>query len=128
MNPDELENIKHVINGSYIVIPIETGYIKPNDNLDSIIEPARKLMRDDDYLVITETPISVSQNRLVDESKYTPSLLAKFLTVVWSKYLWGYVLGPLLKIKKRTIRNLRKLPKETDTQPSSETQLKEYRK
>ena len=123
MNPDELENIKHVINGSYIVIPIETGYIKPNDNLDSIIEPARKFMRDDDYLVIAETPISVSQNRLVDESKYTPSLLAKFLTVVWSKYLWGYVLGPLLKIKKRTIRNLRKLPKETEAHKEVVLQL-----
>lgn len=123
MKPCELENIKHVINGDYIVIPIETGYIKPNDSLDSIIEPARKLMRDDDYLVIAETPISVSQNRLVDESKYTPSLLAKFLTVVWSKYMWGYVLGPLLKIKKRTIRNLRKLPKETEAHKEVVLQL-----
>ena len=110
----ELENIKHVINGDYVVIPIETGYIKPNDNLDCIIEPAKELMRDNDYLVIAETPISVSQNRLIDEAEYTPGLMAKFLTVVWSKYLWGYVLGPLLKIKKRTIRNLRKLPKETE--------------
>ena len=110
----ELDNIKHVMNGDYLVIPIETGYIKPNDNLDCIIEPARRLMEDGDYLVIAETPISVSQNRLVDESLYTPSLTAKFLTVVWSKYLWGYVFGPLLKIKKRTIMNLRKLPKETE--------------
>jgi len=119
----ELENIKHVINGDYIVIPIETGYIKPNDNLDCIIEPARKLMKDNDYLVIAETPISVSQNRLVDEAKYTPSLTAKFLTVVWSKYLWGYVLGPLLKIKKRTIKNLRKLPKETEAHKEVVLQL-----
>ena len=123
MSDEELENIKHVINGDYIVIPIETGYIKPNDNLDCIIEPARKLMRDNDYLVIAETPISVSQNRLVDESKYTPSITAKFLTVVWSKYLWGYVLGPLLKIKKRTIKNLRKLPKETEAHKEVVLQL-----
>lgn len=123
MSDEELENIKHVINGDYIVIPIETGYIKPNDSLDSIIEPARKLMRDNDYLVIAETPISVSQNRLVDESKYTPSITAKFLTVVWSKYLWGYVLGPLLKIKKRTIKNLRKLPKETEAHKEVVLQL-----
>lgn len=108
-----MKNVKHVINGDYIVIPIETGYIKPNDNLNSIIGPARELMEDDDYLVIAETPISVSQNRLVDEAEYKPSLTAKFLTVVWSKYLWGYVLGPLLGIKERTIKNLRKLPKET---------------
>ena len=109
----DLENIKHVINGDFIVIPIETGYIKPNEDLSAIIEPAKRLMEDDDYLVIAETPISVSQNRLVDESKYTPSLTAKFLTTVWSKYLWGYVLGPLLGIKQRTIKNLRKLPEET---------------
>ena len=119
----ELDNIKHVINGDYIVIPIETGYIKPNDDLNCIIEPAKKLMKNNDYLVIAETPISVSQNRLVDESKYTPSLTAKFLTVVWSKYLWGYVLGPLLKIKKRTIKNLRKLPKETEAHKEVVLQL-----
>ena len=69
---DELKNIKHVIQGDYIVIPIETGYIKPNDDLNVIIEPAQKLMKDDDYLVIAETPISVAQGRLVDESKYSP--------------------------------------------------------
>ena len=113
MTSDNLKNIKHVINGDYIVIPIETGYIKPNDNLDAIINPAKELMEDNDYLVIAETPISVSQNRLIDESKYKPSLTAKFLTTVWSKYLWGYVFGPALKIKKRTIKNLRKLPEET---------------
>ena len=113
MKSDELKNIKHVINEDYIVIPIETGYIKPNENLNSIIYPAKELMEDGDYLVIAETPISVSQNRLVDESKYNPSLTAKFLTTFWSKYLWGYVLGPALGIKERTIKNLRKLPEET---------------
>ena len=108
-----LENIKHITNGDYIVIPIETGYIKPNENLNSIINPAKEIMEDGDYLVIAETPVSVSQGRLVDESNYRPSLIAKFLTTVRSKYLWGYVFGPLLGIKKRTIKNLRRLPKET---------------
>lgn len=109
----DLKNIKHVTNGEYIVIPIETGYIKPNEDLSSIINPSIELMEDGDYLVIAETPISVSQNRLVDESKYKPSLTAKFLTTVWSKYLWGYVFGPILGIKERTIKNLRRLPEET---------------
>ncbi|MBE6504128.1 MAG: gamma-glutamyl ligase [Methanobrevibacter millerae] len=117
------ENIKHVINGDYMVIPIETGYIKPNEDLNSIINPARELMQDGDYLVIAETPVSVSQGRLVDEAEYTPSLMAKFLTTVWSKYLWGYILGPLLKIKKRTIKNLRRLPKETEAHKEVVLQL-----
>ena len=123
MTSNELENIKHVTNGDYVVIPIETGYIKPNDNLDAITVPAKELMKDGDYLVIAETPISVSQGRLVDESEYTPSLTAKFLTTVWSKYLWGYLFGPVLGIKKRTIRNLRKLPKETEAHKEVVLQL-----
>jgi F420-0:gamma-glutamyl ligase-like protein len=60
-------------------------------------------------LVIAETPIAISQGRLIDESEFTPSLKAKILAVLWSKYIWGYILGPLLGIKKRTIKNLRKL-------------------
>ena len=123
MTSDNLKNIKHVINGDYIVIPIETGYIKPNDNLNSIIDPAKEIMEDGDYLVIAETPISVSQGRLIDEAEYTPSLTAKFLTTVWSKYLWGYVFGPALKIKERTIKNLRRLPKETEAHKEVVLQL-----
>ena len=123
MKDSDVKNIKHVINGDYLVMPIETGYIKPGDDLSSIINPAREIMENGDYLVIAETPVSVSQNRLIDEAEYSPSLTAKFLTVVWSKYLWGYILGPLLKIKKRTIKNLRKLPKQTEAHKEVVLQL-----
>lgn len=123
MTTNGLENIKYKEIDGYYVIPIETGYIKPNGSLNPIIEPATKLMKDGDYLVIAETPISVSQGRLIDEAKYKPSLKAKFLAVIWSKYLWGYILGPLLKIKKRTIKNLRKLPKETSAHKEVVLQL-----
>jgi F420-0:gamma-glutamyl ligase-like protein len=46
----------------------------------------------------------------VDESNFRPSFLAIFLSEFWAKYFWGYVLGPLLGIKKRTVKNLKKLP------------------
>lgn len=110
---ENLDNIKHITTDNYYIIPIETNYIKPHEKLDKIIIPAKKLIKDGDYLVIAETPIAISQGRLIDESKYKPSLTSKFLTTIWSKYLWGYILGPLFKIKKRTIKNLRKLPPET---------------
>ena len=35
------------------------------------------------------------------------------MATYWSKYFWGYVLGPILGIKERTIKNLRKLPEES---------------
>lgn len=111
-----LTNIGHtnIIINNYEVIPVKTSYIEPNESLDKLINKAIAYCEDGDYLVIAETPISVSQGRLVDEEDYTPSIKAKFLANVWSKYIWGYFLGPLLGIKKRTIKNLRKLPKEAE--------------
>ena len=107
------QKYKYVEIKGYKVIPIETHYIKPNESIDFMIEDISKLANEGDYLVIAETPISVSQGRLVDEADYTPSLKATFLATYWSKYLWGYILGPLLGIKERTIKNLRKLPEES---------------
>ncbi|MBP5784060.1 MAG: coenzyme F420-0:L-glutamate ligase [Methanobrevibacter sp.] len=110
---EEGQKYKYVEIKGYKVIPIETHYIKPNESIDFMIEDISKLANEGDYLVIAETPISVSQGRLVDEADYTPSLKATFLATYWSKYFWGYVLGPLLGIKERTIKNLRKLPEES---------------
>ena len=104
---------KYVENEEHIVIPIETGYIKANDGLDSIINQAIEIIEENDYLVIAETPVAISQGRLVDEADYDPGIAAKFLAIVWSKYIWGYLLGPLLRIKRRTVKNLRKLPPES---------------
>ena len=99
----------------YTTIPVNTGYIKPKESYDIIIDNARELLEDGDFLVISETPISVSQGRLVDESNFKPSFLSIILADVWSKYLWGYLLGPVFRIKSRTIKNLRKLPPEART-------------
>ncbi len=96
----------------YEIIPVKTGYIKPNESYDIIINNAENLLEDGDYLIISETPIAIAQGRMVDEALVKPSYLATFLADIWSKYLWGYILGPLLRIKKRTIKNLRNLPPE----------------
>ncbi|HIH61509.1 MAG TPA: gamma-glutamyl ligase [Methanobacteriales archaeon] len=96
----------------YRVIPVKTGYIRPNEGLDELIDKAGPIVEDGDYLVVSETPVAISQGRIVDESQYKPSFLAFLLADVWSKYIWGYLLGPLLGVKKRTIRNLRRLPRE----------------
>lgn len=99
--------------GDFIIIPIETSYINANENLNKIIDPAIKLIESDDYLIIAETPVAISQGRIVDEMEYEPGISAKFLAIIWSKYIWGYLLGPLFGIKDRTIKNLRRLPSES---------------
>lgn len=103
---------EHFDKEGYRTISVSTGYIKPGDPYDVIIERAAGLLEDGDFLVISETPIAVSQGRVVDEALFEPSLLSFFMADIWSKYIWGYLLGPLFRIKKRTIKNLRKLPPE----------------
>ena len=106
-------NYKYVEDDDFIIIPIETSYINANENLNKIIDPVIKLIENDDYLIIAETPVAISQGRLVDEMKYEPGISAKFLAIIWSKYIWGYLLGPIFGIKDRTIKNLRRLPPES---------------
>lgn len=112
LKTEELED--RPINGgsNYITIPVKTRYIKPGESYEVIVENAKDLLNDGDFLVLSETPVSVSQGMLVDESEFEPSFLSTVLADVWSKYIWGYLLGPLFRIKKRTINNLRKLPPE----------------
>jgi F420-0:gamma-glutamyl ligase-like protein len=97
---------------NYTLIPITTDYIKANESYDIIIDNASEFLEDGDFLVISETPISISQGRLVDESEFKSTTLSFILADIWSKYIWGYILGPIFRIKSRTIQNLRKLPPE----------------
>ncbi len=98
--------------------PIKTKYITKND--DFVIETINSLKREiknnnislnnGDIIVLSEKFVSTSENNLVDEQNVNPSLLAYFC-YYWSKYLWGYILGPLLKTRKNRIENLKKMPK-----------------
>lgn len=96
----------------YLTVPVVTGYIRPGEGFSEIIERAGALAMDGDFLVISETPVSVAQGNLVDESRFRPSITAVMLADIWSKYIWGYLLGPILGMKRRTIMNLRRLPPE----------------
>lgn len=95
---------------NYTAIPVKTGYIRPYQSYDVIVDNAARLLKEGDFLVISETPISVSQGRLVDESEFKSSISSYILADIWSKYIWGYIFGPIFRIKTRTIKNLRKLP------------------
>lgn len=96
----------------YTAIPVKTGYIRPHQSYNVIFENASPLLKEGDFLVISETPISVSQGRLVDESEFNSSISSYLLADIWSKYIWGYILGPIFKIKPRTIKNLREMPRD----------------
>lgn len=97
---------------NYESIPVFCEYINNNEGYDKLIESLSDIIRDDDLIIVSETPISTCEGNLVDENKYHPGILSIIITEAWCKILWGYILGPLLKIKPRSIQNLRKLPPE----------------
>ncbi len=96
----------------YNTIAIKTDYILPGEKYDKLVNQISLKCKENDYIFISETPISTAENNLCDESNYKPGILAYILTEIWSKRIWGYILGPLLKYNQRTITNLRKMPKE----------------
>ncbi|RAP49779.1 MAG: hypothetical protein BZ133_07000 [Methanosphaera sp. SHI613] len=101
-----------MISMRYESIPITTDYIEANEGYSKLINQIIKYCDDGDYVVISETPISTAEGNLVDESEFNPGLIAFFLCEIWSKYLFGYVISPLIRDKKRTVNNLRHMPVE----------------
>ncbi|WP_455645162.1 coenzyme F420-0:L-glutamate ligase [Methanosphaera sp.] len=97
---------------NYKTIPLKTDYIIPGEGYLKLINSIIGVCENNDYIIISETPISTAENNLVDESNYNPGIIAYILTEIWGKYIWGYILGPLLNYNQRTITNLRKMPKE----------------
>lgn len=96
----------------YEVIPVICDYIESGEGYDKLIKSVSLLVDDDDILVISETPVSTAEGNLVDESEYDYGITSYIITDLWSKLLWGYILGPLLKINRRTVNNLRIMPPE----------------
>ena len=90
---------------------IKTGYWRPNTNyLEEIIRAVRGKLEDGDILVVSEKAISVALGNIVDESKVKPGLLAYFLALVWMRVVWGYFLGPILRMKRENILRFRNYP------------------
>lgn len=90
---------------------IRTRYWKPGDNfLRIIIDSVANGCRDGDIVVISEKAISVAMGRVVNEAEIRPNLLARLLVRIWTRVVWGYALGPLCHLSKRTLRRLREYP------------------
>ncbi|WP_457612245.1 coenzyme F420-0:L-glutamate ligase [Methanocaldococcus sp.] len=94
--------------------PIKTKYIKKGENFIPIVLEAIKnsgiKLEDGDFIVLSEKMVSTSEGNFIDESKYKPSILA-YLAYYWSKYIWGYILGKIFRLKEEKIKNLRSMPK-----------------
>ncbi|MFQ5759017.1 MAG: coenzyme F420-0:L-glutamate ligase [Candidatus Bathyarchaeia archaeon] len=95
----------------YKAVAIVTPYWKPSeDYLRTIVNHVRGKIDDGDFVTISEKAISTAQGNILEEHVIRPSLLARFLAKYWMRLVWGYVLGPLCHLRKKTIRRFRAYP------------------
>jgi len=103
----------HVMNVAYKYqkVAIATPYWKPSEDfLQMTITSVRGKIEDGDFLTISEKAISTALGKILDESIIRPSMLARFLAKYWMRLIWGYVLGLLCHLRKKTIMRLRAYP------------------
>ncbi|MDH5783860.1 MAG: coenzyme F420-0:L-glutamate ligase [Candidatus Bathyarchaeota archaeon] len=95
----------------YQKVAIVAPYWKPSEDfLQMIINSVRGKIDDGDFVTVSEKAISTALGNILDESIIRPSLLARFLAKYWMRLIWGYVLGLLCHLRKKTIRRFRAYP------------------
>lgn len=92
-------------------IAVRTPYWRPEtDYIRVILDAVEHLIQDGDIVTVSEKALSVARGLIVDESKIRPGLLAKLLSRIWIRRIWGGPLGKITKLKRRTLRRLRNYP------------------
>jgi F420-0:gamma-glutamyl ligase-like protein len=97
----------------YKFLPVTTHYWRPGDNyLRTIVANIKGKISDGDFVVVSEKAISTALNNIIDENRIKPTLNARLIAAVWMRDIWGYLLGPLCRLRKGLIRNIREYPDE----------------
>jgi len=95
----------------YKCLAHKTDYWRPGtDFVQKIIENVKGKIENRDFVTISEKAISTASGNILDEGKVRPSTLAHFLAKYWMRIGWGYFLGALCRLKKKTIKRLRFYP------------------
>ena len=91
---------------------VRAGYWLPGtDYALRTAEAIRGIASNGDVLAISEKAVSTALNLIVDEAKVKPGMAAKILASLWMRGVWGYLLGPICRLKPQTFRRLRGYPR-----------------
>ena len=97
--------------GRYRFLAIRTGFWRPKqDYVAKIVAALKGRVREGDVVVVSEKALSTATGNTVDESTVKPGLMACFLAKYWMRYVWGYALGPLCNLRRKTICHLKNYP------------------
>ena len=95
----------------YNTVTVTTRYWKPGeDYLQQVADSVESKIQDGDVITVSEKAISTALGNFIDESTLKPGCMASFLARYWMRLVWGYLLGPLSRLRMKTIRHLRNYP------------------
>lgn len=90
---------------------METAYWRPTyDWIGDIVNRVSKIVREGDFLVVSEKAISVATGQIIDEACIEPTCLAKLLAIGWMRIVWGRILGRLCHLSRTNIARLVQYP------------------
>ena len=99
--------------GKYRAVAVECHYWKPRDNyIQDIIKAIKNIVADGDFVTVSEKAVSTALGNLIDEKTVKPSRLARFIAKYWMQIAWPYILGPICRLRQKTIDYLRSYPAE----------------
>jgi F420-0:gamma-glutamyl ligase-like protein len=92
-------------------LAVKTDYWRPGtDYVQRTVESVKGKIKDGDFVTVSEKAVSTASGNILDESKIHPTKLASLIVKYWMRHVWGYPLGILCHLKKRTIMRLRQYP------------------
>ncbi len=95
----------------YKTLAVRTRYWRPGeDYLKQIVDLISEKIDDGDLVTISEKALSTVTGKIMDESTAQPGWMARFLAKYWMRWVWGYILAPLCRLKEKTIKHLRDYP------------------
>ena len=102
---------KKALTSTYQTIAIVTPYWRPGENyINQILAAVKARMKNGDIVTISEKAISTASRNIIDENTINAGSLARFLAKYWMQYVWGYILGSICHLRKKTINRFRTYP------------------
>lgn len=89
----------------------DTGLWRPRDNLqEEIASSVKDHLEDGDIVTISEKAISTALGNILDERGIKAGRTAKFIAKYWMRYVWGYFLGPICRLRDQNLKRIRNYP------------------
>ena len=93
----------------YVVI--RTPYWRPGENfLEEIAAAIKDHVEDGDVITISEKALSTAMGNTLDESRIKAGTIAQLIAKYWMRYVWGYFLGQICRLRVKNLKHLRDYP------------------